>query len=211
MPQVRPAQPEDMPAVAEVFLAAFADSVQHVAAGPGAATALADLFSVTLRAEPGCLMVAEDERQVVGYVLSSPDIRRLRRRAFWQGGWLRLLWRALTGAYSLTWGALGVIRRDKLSFLRGCKVAAQVHARVLSLAVLPDHQGRGLGRWLFEAGLQRLEAHGCERIRLEVRPDNAPARRIYEASGFEGCGTYSDSQGAWLIMVKEVLDTAKPR
>ena len=81
MPQVRPAQPEDMPAVAEVFLAAFADSVQHVAAGPGAATALADLFSVTLRAEPGCLMVAEDERQVVGYVLSSPDVRRLRRRA----------------------------------------------------------------------------------------------------------------------------------
>lgn len=210
MPQIRPAQPEDVSAVAEVFVAAFADSVQHVAAGPGAATGLADLFSLALRAEPGCLMVAEDEGQVVGYVLSSPEVRGLRRRAFRQGGWLRLLWRALTGAYGLTWRTLGIVRRDKLSFLRGCKVGAEVNARVLSLGVLPDHQGRGIGRRLFEAGLQRLEDCGCERVRLEVRPDNAPARRIYESSGFEARGSYRDSQGEWLIMVKEVQARPDP-
>ncbi len=204
MTQIRPAKPQDVPAIAEVFIAAFADSVRHIAAGPGAATGLADLFSLALRAEPGCLMVAEDKGRVVGYLLSSADVRRLRRRAFWQGGWLRLLWRALTGAYGLTWRALAIVRRDKLSFLRGYKVAAEVHARVVSVGVLPNHQGRGIGRRLIEAGLRRLQACGCERVRLEVRPGNAPARRIYESFGFEAQGSYSDSQGEWLIMVKEV-------
>ncbi|WP_092862747.1 ribosomal protein S18-alanine N-acetyltransferase [Quadrisphaera sp. DSM 44207] len=58
-------------------------------------------------------------------------------------------------------------------------------ADVQTLAVAPAGQGRGLGRALLEALVERARERGAASVLLEVRADNEPARRLYAAAGFE--------------------------
>ncbi len=52
------------------------------------------------------------------------------------------------------------------------------------LAVLPAARGAGIGRALLEGVAARARALGCCKVTLEVREDNAVARRLYERVGF---------------------------
>ena len=52
------------------------------------------------------------------------------------------------------------------------------------LAVLPGARGGGVGRALLAAVEARARALGCCKVSLEVREDNALARRLYERVGF---------------------------
>jgi GNAT superfamily N-acetyltransferase len=52
------------------------------------------------------------------------------------------------------------------------------------LFVTADARGSGLGRGLVEATLLRAAARGCRRVDLDVDPDNAAARALYESHGF---------------------------
>ena len=62
------------------------------------------------------------------------------------------------------------------------------HARPLlnvhDLAVLPEFQGRGIGRALLLAAEERARAQGCCKLTLEVRQDNGRARKLYHERGF---------------------------
>ena len=57
-------------------------------------------------------------------------------------------------------------------------------ARLYSFAVLPDLQGRGLGRPLLEAGEEAARKQGCLAIRLEVRRDNERVKQLYVNAGY---------------------------
>jgi ribosomal protein S18 acetylase RimI-like enzyme len=52
------------------------------------------------------------------------------------------------------------------------------------LAVSPAAQGRGVGRALVDACLDRARALGVRTIRLSTQPDMTAAHRIYEKIGF---------------------------
>jgi ribosomal protein S18 acetylase RimI-like enzyme len=52
------------------------------------------------------------------------------------------------------------------------------------VAVLPGARGRGVGQALLAAVETRARALGCCKVTLEVREDNAPARRLYARAGF---------------------------
>ncbi len=203
-PTIRPARREDLPALAELFAACFPASVAHVAGRLDASLALQDLFALVLDTEPQALLVAEADGRLAGYVLAPSRTPRLRWVAFWRGHLLRAAWRWLTGRYGLRWRALCLSLRDKLAFLRGARLAQPSEARILSLAVHPDFRGQGLGRRLLEAGLQYLHTRAVPLVRLEVRPDNLPARRLYEQAGFQNVATYADAQGPWLVMTKSL-------
>lgn len=64
--------------------------------------------------------------------------------------------------------------------------------RLYSLAVDPARRGQSIGRRLLEACEEATLDHGRIILRLEVREDNAAARRLYEAAGYRGCGTVPD-------------------
>jgi ribosomal-protein-alanine N-acetyltransferase len=58
-------------------------------------------------------------------------------------------------------------------------------ADVMTVAVVPDRRGRGLGDMLLEELLRLAADGGAEAVMLEVRADNVAARRLYERHGFE--------------------------
>ncbi|HQT39626.1 MAG TPA: GNAT family N-acetyltransferase [Acidocella sp.] len=47
---------------------------------------------------------------------------------------------------------------------------------------------RGIGRTLLQVGLEQARSQGVTMLHLEVAAGNAPARRLYEVSGFQQAG-----------------------
>ena len=80
---------------------------------------------------------------------------------------------------------------------------------ILNLAVAPDARRQGLGQQLLQALLDTLHRRGIERVFLEVRPTNVPARALYAALGFEEIGRrkeyYVNPVEDALILRKELL------
>jgi len=74
-------------------------------------------------------------------------------------------------------------------------------ARLYSIAVADAARGRGIGEALVRAIERVARAHGCRRLRLEVRQDNAGAIRLYERLGYRRFGAhagfYEDGADAW--------------
>ena len=58
-------------------------------------------------------------------------------------------------------------------------------ADVMTVAVVADRRGQGLGDVLLGELLRRASDGGAASVMLEVRADNMPARRLYERHGFE--------------------------
>jgi [ribosomal protein S18]-alanine N-acetyltransferase len=68
---------------------------------------------------------------------------------------------------------------------------ADGRAHLARVIVRPDARGRGLGRVLVRALVERAAARGARRATLNVYPQNEAALRLYEAAGF----TASHRQG----------------
>ena len=54
--------------------------------------------------------------------------------------------------------------------------------------VRAEAQGRGLGRALTEAAIERSRERGAKRIQLDVEESNQTARAVYEKAGFTAKG-----------------------
>jgi ribosomal protein S18 acetylase RimI-like enzyme len=57
--------------------------------------------------------------------------------------------------------------------------------RLARVAVEPDSRGRGYGRQLVAAALERARSLGFDWVELNVAPDNERAVRLYASLGFE--------------------------
>jgi mycothiol synthase len=58
------------------------------------------------------------------------------------------------------------------------------HGELWAIGVRPDRQGRGLGRQLVRAGVERLRAIGIRDVGLAVNGRNEGAAALYESEGF---------------------------
>jgi ribosomal-protein-alanine N-acetyltransferase len=57
-------------------------------------------------------------------------------------------------------------------------------ADVMTIAVAPAHQGKGLGKVLMNWLIAESQCGGAEHLMLEVRADNPAAQRLYAEMGF---------------------------
>jgi ribosomal-protein-alanine N-acetyltransferase len=79
-------------------------------------------------------------------------------------------------------------------------------AEILSVAVAPGWQGRGLSRQLLDLHLRRLAGLGVRAVYLEVGEHNAPACRLYRRAGFGEVGRrqgYYDDGATALVLRRD--------
>ena len=57
-----------------------------------------------------------------------------------------------------------------------------------ALASATSLQGKGIGRQMVEYCIEYAKRHGYKALRLDVVPDNIPARKLYEKCGFQHVG-----------------------
>ena len=63
---------------------------------------------------------------------------------------------------------------------------------IRGLAVAPGYQGRGIGRALVDAAIEKATARSAVKLSLRVLATNEVARRLYTAAGFETEGVLVD-------------------
>ena len=63
------------------------------------------------------------------------------------------------------------------------------HACVISISVLPDYQGKGIGTELVQRSINSAREHGCTSIMLHVRQSNKGAIHVYEKAQFKKVDT----------------------
>lgn len=80
-------------------------------------------------------------------------------------------------------------------------------AHIVSIAVDPDYQGKGIGNKLLEQAISWLIGSGFKHVFLEVRVDNEVAINLYNKHGFEKVSVrknyYQDGSDAY-VMVKDL-------
>lgn len=95
---------------------------------------------------------------------------------------------------------------DKIVAYAGMWVIVD-EAHVTNVAVLPDHRGLGLGKYLMAALIQESIKHNVTRMTLEVRATNNIAQTMYRELGFKEAGVrknyYKEENEDAIIMWKE--------
>jgi len=193
-----------MVGVAGVFASGFPGSLTHYFDRPPRSDVVAEPFALCLASEPEGFFVADDgQGNVAGYIFAPAKTSRLPWVALRHGFAFRWAWQWLTGRLDIGMAPVRALTLNKVDFLTSArKDNLAADARILSIAVHPDHQGKGIARALCELGLKRLDDLGASPVRLEVRPENTPAVRLYTRLGFRVSGQTRDSQGEWLIMLR---------
>lgn len=64
-----------------------------------------------------------------------------------------------------------------------------------TLATEPVLRGKGIGKKIVNYCIDYAKSHGFKAIRLDVVPDNLPARRLYEKCGFKYTGDVDLERG----------------
>jgi ribosomal-protein-alanine N-acetyltransferase len=96
-----------------------------------------------------------------------------------------------------------IMNRVEFGFsnIKGFSLTKKAH--VVSVAVLKEHQRRGLGLSLMEEGHSAMAAKGCKEVFLEVRVGNTPAIQMYNRLGYSTTqrlySYYRDGEDALLM------------
>jgi len=77
---------------------------------------------------------------------------------------------------------------------------------VVSIAVMPEHRGKGIGYTLMKEAMKNMEKYNAKECFLEVRVSNQPAINLYKKLGFQIVKVithyYMDGEDAYLMARK---------
>lgn len=133
--------------------------------------------------EPELVLVADDGERVIGYVLGTADTAAFYDR--FRRVWLPTVADRFPAPDEGAEGPDAAMRK-LLHHAEGMHVPAfdEHYPAHLHIDLLPEGQGRGLGRALLETWLDALRARGVPGVHLGVNPENTRARAFYDRLGF---------------------------
>lgn len=198
---VRQSGAEDARSIAELYIAAFPESIAYFFGKKPPARLLQLLESVFalifLWAGSG-LVLADQNNQPRGYCLYKKKKNNLYLRNLPE---ILGLAAKIVGAISPS--EVGKLLHNHIIELYSTKKIKKITkpgATILSIAICPTHQGQGAGTLLFETTLQELAGRS---VALNVRTDNLAGRRLYAKTGFEEYGSFRNLTGNWLMLRKD--------
>lgn len=62
-------------------------------------------------------------------------------------------------------------------------------SEIITIAVSQDQQRRGIGAYLLRVAEEQIAMRGADIVFLEVAKDTPAAIRLYQRTGYQGCGT----------------------
>lgn len=161
-----------------------------------------NVWSFIRKIEPRGFLGAYVDGELVGYAIFVPSLKRVQREAIRSGAVIRWALDALRGGFGLRFSAIPRILANKVLFVRsGASFRSKGDAQLLNIAVAPQHAGKGIATALVQAGLALMRQMAVREIRLEVRPWNEGAVRVYRKTGWREAGRTRDLEGEWLVMV----------
>ncbi|MEB3851455.1 MAG: ribosomal protein S18-alanine N-acetyltransferase [Desulfurococcales archaeon] len=184
--RVRQAREEDIPQVMEVNYKSLPENYWY------------GFFKFILDNWPKAFLVAEAEGRVIGYAMSRVESV--------SDPVLRGLENELEGGAPEARPAGGGIR-DRLRGLFSRRASPGRVGHLVSIAVLEEYRGRGVGSALLSETIRSLRDHyGVESIYLEVRVSNERAIRLYEKFGFRKVRIikkyYMDGEDAYVMVLR---------
>lgn len=173
---VRRMVPSDVPTVTKVHIKSFSG---FFLTSLGSAF-LRNLYSSILDDPDGISYVATRDTQILGFAAGTTQPSGFYRRLLVRRWW-RFAWTALPA----------VLKQPTIipRLLRAFSMPAQVtHAKrgtLMSIAILPECQGNGIGQSLVSAFLEEASQRGINQVDLTTdRDNNEAANRFYQRLGF---------------------------
>ena len=107
------------------------------------------------------------------------------------GLWTKSQWeKELTDPNRICLGVIELKTNKLLGLCSAWLVIDEIH--ITSIAILPIHQRKGLGRLLMSELIKRSNSLRTNHIHLEVKDTNEPAKAFYKSMGFKIQGNRSD-------------------
>jgi ribosomal protein S18 acetylase RimI-like enzyme len=192
--------PPDVLTVTEVHMKSFPGFFLTVL-GP---VFLRNLYSAILDDPDGMGHVVTQNMEIRGFVAGTAQpagfYRRLLRRRWWS-----FAWSALPSAVQHP----AIIPRLLRAFSMPARVTQQAgRGTLMSIAVLPECQGSGIGQTLVSAFLDEAVRRGLRQVDLTTdRDHNEPANRFYQRMGFACERSFVTPEGR--AMNEYVIDLSK--
>lgn len=199
LPVIRRKTSADVPAVVQVHMHSFSGFFLTVLGAPF----LRELYMATLADRDGIGFVAENEKDVCGFVTGTAQPAGFYRRL------LRQRWWRFAGA-----AALPALRQPTIipRLLRAISMPEQVtrqpgRGTLMSIGVLPEAQGKRIGQALVRAFLEEAARRGLLQVDLTTDRDNNEATNcFYQKLGFVCERTFTTPEGR--AMNEYVIDLA---
>jgi ribosomal protein S18 acetylase RimI-like enzyme len=185
---LRPMCEKDLPAVVRVHLGSFTDFFLS-SLGP---VFLRELYAGTITDPSGIAIVADVKHAIGGFVTGTTApagfFKRLLRERWW-----RFAIACIMPTIRRPWIVLRLMRALNMHTKSRGGLARGV---LLSLAVSPEAQGKGIGRALVKAFLKEAALRGVQRVELTTdATGNTPVNRFYRDLGFNHKRRFTTPEG----------------
>ncbi|EWM17440.1 GNAT family N-acetyltransferase [Kutzneria sp. 744] len=178
---IRAAEPADLPALYDVCVrtADAGGDARHLYPDQDLMPTI--FLAPYVALDPSLAFVVDDGSRAVGYVVGTASTEELVRR--WRSEWLPAVidrYPAPTSSETPTDQMLGLLHQpERMIVPELAEYPAHLH-----IDLLPEYQGKGLGRQLISRFLGALAARDVPAVHLGMVTANVGARKFYDRLGF---------------------------
>jgi len=142
------------------------------------------LYEAIVRSKSSFGVVAVRDEKVLGFAAFTTNIDKLYKSVIWRKGLKFAL--LLAGNMCSLKQVKSIF--ETLFYPARIKKMNLPSAELLSIAVAPEEQRKGLAGQLIEKGFRHYRKNGVDKVKVLIGADNTAGNKLYLKSGFEPAG-----------------------